>query len=365
MEACIEALYTIDGESDKRKTLEMIRVLKGAISVSKSRTGEVIYHFNRHEKKALSRTMNKYDRDTVRARVNIDNQKRDVLRKWNLVFGRQRKFTDSIRGFDDMLHEALETRHLLKLNADEEAEEEARRAAAAAAAEEEERRRQQEEAKKMPQITDPRKRRLGVRQTAPHGVTSTPVMVGVLPKLTSTGSLHNSHIETAKERRQRKEREAEEARKKKAEELPRFDKDLMEAFLTEQKTLHEDLLTRNALIKIKSSVDKDHVFFKYRLKTKLPDSAVSLLQQIERERSLSAMTSGTRPSTRSRLSTRHSTRTRSPCTRSSKGKEEEGDGEVEKFGDGNDRVPQTARNASPSPSQELPRLDRSKTVHFC
>jgi hypothetical protein len=51
MEACIEALYTIDGDTDKRKTLEMIRVLKGAISVFKSRTGEVIYRYNRHKKK--------------------------------------------------------------------------------------------------------------------------------------------------------------------------------------------------------------------------------------------------------------------------------------------------------------------------
>ncbi|XP_076435065.1 uncharacterized protein LOC143274944 [Babylonia areolata] len=358
MEACIEALYTIDGEADKRKTSEMIRILKGAISVSKSRTGEVIYHYNRHEKKALSRMMAKYDRDTVRAGVNIDSQKRDVLRKWNLVFGRQRKFTDSIRGFDDMIQEALANRHLVKYLTEEEGEgdgeeEQAPNEEAGKA----------EEAKKMPHIKDPRARRLGSRQTAPQGVVATQVMVGVLPKLQTASTLHNAHIETAAEIRMRREREKELERRRKQEELPKFDKELMDAYLTEQKTLQEDLLTRNALMKIKTSVDRDHVFFKYRMKTKLPDSATSLLQRIGSERSVSAMTGR---STRSRLSTRQSTRQgprpRSP--RSTKSQSEKG--EVEDATGRLDKVSLTARNVSPSPSFSDIRLtERAKTVHFC
>lgn len=361
MEACIEALYTIDGESDKRKTLEMIRVLKGAISVSKSRTGEVIYRYNRHEKKALSRMMAKYDRDTTRSRVNIDSQKRDVLRKWNLVFGRQRKFCESMRGFDDMIHEALTTRHLFKFRSDDDGEgkEEGEGNAEDDKAEEVE-----EEMRKMPQITDPRARRLGGRQVAPQGVVSTPVMVGVLPKLTA-GSLHNARAEKEEEERLRAEKEAEEERKRKARELPRFDKELMETYLTEQKSLHEDLLTRNALIKIKSTVDKDHVFFKYRMKTKLPDSASSLLQRLESERAVSAMTSiGTRPSTRSRLSTRHSTRT----FKSSKSVKSgfSGRDELEDMSQQLEQVSLTDRGSSHRRSliSELPRLERAKTVHF-
>jgi hypothetical protein len=52
-------------------------------------------------------------------------------------------------------------------------------------------------------------------------------------------------------------------------------------------------------------VEKDHVFFKYRLKTKLPDNPHGLLQQIERERSMSVMTTTSnvsRPCTRSESS---------------------------------------------------------------
>lgn len=363
MEACIEALYTIDGETDKRKTLEMIRVLKGAISVSKSRTGEVIYRYNRHEKKALSRMMAKYDRDTTRSRVNIESQKRDVLRKWNLVFGRQRKFCESMRGFDDMIHEALTTRHLFKFHTDDDEDDGKEEHDGEA---EEEKREEEEEKNKMPQIMDPRARRLGGRQTAPQGVVSTPVIVGVLPKLTS-GNLHNARIESEEEERKRKEKEADEERKRKARELPRFDKELMETYLTEQKSLHEDLLTRNALIRIKSTVDKDHVFFKYRLKTKLPDSACSLLQRLESERSVSAMTSVTRASTRSRLSTRHSTRqgVRQKSSKSVKsgvsGREE-----LEEASQMLEQVSLTARNPSRrgSLASELPKLERAKTVHF-
>ncbi|KAK7088028.1 uncharacterized protein [Littorina saxatilis] len=356
MEACIEALYTIDGETDKRKTLEMIRVLKGCISLSKSRTGEVIYRYNRHEKKALSRAMAKYDKDLRRSRVNIDSQKRDVLHKWNLVFGRQRKFCESIRGFDEMLHEALETRYLYKFASDEDGAEEEK---------EDEAEEVQDEVVKMPQISDPRARRLGGRQSAPQGVVSTPVILGVLPKLGASSSLHNARIETEAEERERHERKAEEERKLKARELPRFDKELMETYLTEQKSLHEDLLTRNAIVKIKSSVDKDHVFFKYRLKTKLPDSASSLLHRIERERSMSVTTamSGTRPSTRSRLSTRQGPRQKSSkstmSSRSLKGEE------LEEVCAKLDKVVVTARDPSPTQSQlSLPRLERAKTVHF-
>ena len=32
--------------------------------------------------------------------------------------------------------------------------------------------------------------------------------------------------------------------------------------------MHEDLLTRNALMKIKNFADNDHVFYKYRMKTR-------------------------------------------------------------------------------------------------
>ena len=369
----MEALYTIDGETDKRKTLAMIRVLKGALSVSKSRTGEVIYRYNRHEKKALGRTMARYDRDTARSRVHADSQKRDVLRKWSLVFGRQRALCESLRGFDDMLQEALTTRHLYQLGGSHEEDED--RARKEREERERERRRREEEeeeeaaaAQKMPQMTDPRARRVGGRQTAPQGVGSRPVMVGVLPQLTAA-SLHSSRAESQGEERARLEKAAEEERRRKARELPRFDKQLMASYLAEQRSLHEDLLTRNALVKIKSAVQRDHAFFKYRLKTRLPDSAFTLLQSLTGDRSLSATTTATRASTRSGLSTRQSARR--PSCKSSKsgaggagGREEEEEEEeegVEGAARRLERVSLTARDPSPT---SLPRLERAKTVHF-
>ncbi|XP_076452265.1 uncharacterized protein LOC143287908 [Babylonia areolata] len=373
MEACIEALYTIDGESDKRKTLEMIRVLKGAISVSKSRTGEVIYHYNRHEKKALGRAMAKFDRDTARSKVNIESQKRDVLRKWNLVFGRQRKFTESMRGFDDMLDKAISTRHLLKLPSDpkpqegegeEKVKEEEEKKKEEPAAEEAA---QEEDVVRMPLITDPRSRRLRGRPGAPQGVVATPAMVGVLPKLGAGGGLHNARIETEEEERARKEREkeaeAEEERQRRARELPRFDKQLMEAYLSEQRSLHEDLLTRNKLIRIKSSLDKDHVFFKYRLKSKLPDSAPTLLKSLERERTCSAATwAGPR------LGARHGVRLKS--SKSSKSwhsaamDESAEEAAALRLGKMALAATVTSPDLQSHPTDQFLGLERAKTVHF-
>ncbi|RUS83896.1 hypothetical protein EGW08_008310 [Elysia chlorotica] len=290
MEACIEALFKIEGENGRRKTIEMIRVLKGAISVSKSRTGEVIYHYNRHEKKALRRQLVKYDNDTRRSRMDIEHQKRDILRKWSLVFGRQRNFCESIRGFDEMLAEAILIRDKLK---DEEkdctdAEEEA-----AAEAEAERVRLEEEEEKQknaIPQIQDPRKRRLGANFNQNQAGTQPGVpaatTTGMLPKINMNTSLFNGRIETKEEEALRLAQEAEEERKRKQKELPRFDKELVQDYLDEQKSMHEGLLTRNALMKIKNFADNDHVFYKYRMKTRLPGSAQSLLHHIELERPL-------------------------------------------------------------------------------
>ncbi|KAL8596688.1 hypothetical protein ACOMHN_060548 [Nucella lapillus] len=196
---------------------------------------------------------------------------------------------------------------------------------------------------------------------------ATPPMVGVLPKLSAVGgSLQNARIEREEEERARKEKEAEVERQRKAKELPRFDKELMEAYLSEQKSLHEDLLTRNALIKIKTSLDKDHVFFKYRLKSKLPDSAPNLLQSIGRERTASAVTWAGSSRSRSRLSLRH----HGGRLRSSKSTKscQSGREEAEELGQRLEKVVVlTDRPSSPAQASQvsdLPRLDRAKTVHF-
>lgn len=360
MEACVEALFSIDGGQDKRKTLEMIRILKGAVSVSKSRTGEVISRYNRHEKKALNHLLAKYDRETAQSSARIDNQKRDILRKWNLVFGRQRNFCESIRSFDEMLEDAIVNRHNFKSVDNEAAANDAENADDSIGKENNEENKEEQTKAEVPQIVDPRQRRLpGQHSTPSQPTVAGPVILGVLPKLNITGNLHNSRIETKEEELARLEKEAEEQRKQKAKELPRFDKELMQKYLDSQKSLQEDLITRNTLLKIKSTLDCDHVFFKYRMKTQLPASAPELLQHIEHERALSVTTP--RGFTCSRFSTYHQPsstgRRSSRSLKSRSGVREERTAREKHPG---------ATNSTQQPTQNeyVQSTDRVKNVHF-
>ena len=63
LDECVEALYNKESMQDKRKTLSIIRVMKGAISVSKSRTGECIFRHNKLERDKLDRTVKKFKSD--------------------------------------------------------------------------------------------------------------------------------------------------------------------------------------------------------------------------------------------------------------------------------------------------------------
>ncbi|GFO04619.1 PiggyBac transposable element-derived protein 4 [Plakobranchus ocellatus] len=205
----------------------------------------------------------------------------------------------------------------------------------AAEAEAERLRLEEEEKKKLaiPLIQDPRKRRIHAHLNPSGAQTGVPATAtGMLPKINMSTSLFNGRIETKEEEELRLAQAAEEERKRKQKELPRFDKELVKEYLDEQKSMHEDLLTRNALMKIKSYADNDHVFYKYRMKTRnalmkiksyadndhvfykyrmktrLPGSAHSLLQHIELERPLEP--GEVRPPTRhtSRPDTRQTTR---------------------------------------------------------
>ena len=64
MDECVEALYDKSSMENRQKTLAIMKVMKGAISVSKSRTGECIFRHNKFEKKKLESTIKKFKSDT-------------------------------------------------------------------------------------------------------------------------------------------------------------------------------------------------------------------------------------------------------------------------------------------------------------
>lgn len=103
----VSSLFKIDGDSNKQKTLNTIRVMKGAISVSKSRTGEVIYHSNKQESEGLQRQIKGFERSQSHLKSTYDSKKRTTLRRWTLVFEKQKSMNESIREFDSLLTQAI------------------------------------------------------------------------------------------------------------------------------------------------------------------------------------------------------------------------------------------------------------------
>ncbi|OWF55299.1 uncharacterized protein LOC110461942 [Mizuhopecten yessoensis] len=104
----VSSLFKIDGDSNKRKTLNTIRVMKGAISVSKSKTGEVIYRSNKLENEGLQRQIKRFEKARLHLNSTYDSKKRTTLRRWALVFEKQKSMNESIREFDMLLSQAID-----------------------------------------------------------------------------------------------------------------------------------------------------------------------------------------------------------------------------------------------------------------
>ncbi|ESO95364.1 hypothetical protein LOTGIDRAFT_232052 [Lottia gigantea] len=292
MHACVDSLYTIDGDTDKSKIMDIIRVMKGALSVSKSKTGDVIYRSNKNEVKILDRQLAKVDKDVVRAKTNIECQKRDVLRKWSLVFGNQKTLCESIKSFDEMINSALEKQlseteersNLVEQSLNSYREEEAPNDSGHwGKLNLKSNRRQSQVAKpsshfgktlSMPVLVNPNESK---SKAVPRVSDST--VPASLPKINTGGSFFSNIVDHTTKRHKRHQ----EAANKKGE-FPDFSRSTMESYFDEQKQLHEELMTRNSLNRLKSNIDGGHNFYKLRIRTKLPEEPTLLIESIETDR---------------------------------------------------------------------------------
>ncbi|KAK6184231.1 hypothetical protein SNE40_006741 [Patella caerulea] len=293
MHDCVDTQSTVDGDTDKSKVMETARVMKGALSVSKSKTGEVIYRTNKNEVKYLDRRLLKFDKDITRAKTNIECQKRDILRKWSMVFGQQKTLCESIKSFDEMINSALE-KQLMEtnersyqlencLNSHREDEPVAASNSWSKLKGADERRQSKQvsgfgNSLSMPVLVNPKRSRTNpaVPRLKESGVPAS------LPKINNfRGGNFFSGVVDEKSKAHRQEKERENAKK----EFPDFSKSTMESYFNEQKQLQEDLMTRNSLSKLKNSVNEGHNFYKLRIRTKLPEDADLLIESIETDRS--------------------------------------------------------------------------------
>lgn len=86
---CVESLYDCVTSDDRSKTLQIIKVLKGAISMSKSRTGDCIFRSNRTMQRELDRLVKIEVRNSNYTIARIDNSKKLVVGRWTRLLENQ------------------------------------------------------------------------------------------------------------------------------------------------------------------------------------------------------------------------------------------------------------------------------------
>ncbi|KAL5017221.1 hypothetical protein ScPMuIL_006810 [Solemya velum] len=90
MDLCVTSLYSVDGTTNRRKTLEIVKVMKGAVSISRSHTGEFIYRSSKTEKNNLKRQLQQYAKMSADVVTSIGVQQRTVMRHWGQLVERQK-----------------------------------------------------------------------------------------------------------------------------------------------------------------------------------------------------------------------------------------------------------------------------------
>lgn len=108
MNSVVNSLYQLDDSMSKQKTIEIKRVMRGALSMSRSTTGDNTFHVNKFASKGLEQQIKVLDKAKIQCRNGINSRKRTALRKWCLVFGKQKSMNDSIKELNDVLTKAIE-----------------------------------------------------------------------------------------------------------------------------------------------------------------------------------------------------------------------------------------------------------------
>lgn len=87
---CVENLYDNGVKTEGRtKTLNILKVMKGAISMSKSKTGECIFRNNKTEKTNLVQTIKRHKKDNIYNVARIDTNKKLLVGRWTKILEKQ------------------------------------------------------------------------------------------------------------------------------------------------------------------------------------------------------------------------------------------------------------------------------------
>lgn len=89
LDKCVEALYDSVTADNRTKNLQILTVMKGAISMSRSKTGECIFRTNKNEKKNLERLLKIEGRNANYTISQIDSHQKHVMSRWSKVLENQ------------------------------------------------------------------------------------------------------------------------------------------------------------------------------------------------------------------------------------------------------------------------------------
>ncbi|XP_048751879.2 uncharacterized protein LOC125663627 [Ostrea edulis] len=283
MKSVVNSLYQFDETMNKRKTIEIKRVMRGALSTSRSTTGDNTFHINKFANKGLEQQIRVLDKAKIQCRNGINSKKRTALRKWCLVFGKQKSMNDSIKELNEVITKAIEEDGFLESRMNPEDEEKV-----------EEEQIEELENNTEPEPVDKRSgmdpsqiRALMIKQqrggieikTNEQGITSM-----LLPKIDfGNTNMKLENVELDPETPQAQE-----------DIWPLKDTTWVSSYIKDQREKHDQLFTKNILKSIQIGMTKTNPLHSFRLRAKISDDPMDLLRQLT-----SAKTA--RPSTRDPL----------------------------------------------------------------
>ena len=294
----VETLYSLDGDTPKRKIIDMKRVMRGALSISRSASGDEVFRCNQFENIGLKQSLRLLDRAMNQSRNSHNSKRRTVLRHWSLVFEKQKSMNESIRELDSVLHEALEDRKFMVSGKTKEQREIEEAEIARQKALEELQRQQEEQPQEIEPTTksmDPAQIRALMlkKKTAGAKKADGPTATVLLPKIDFGDTDLKIEVELDPEEPREKE-----------DIWPLKDTTWINNYVKDERIRHDELVTRNILKTIQEGLTRHHTFYRFRLRGQLSDDPLEVLKTTSAK---------SRPATRSKRplpfksSTAHST----------------------------------------------------------
>jgi hypothetical protein len=268
MNSVVNSLYQFDETMNKRKTIEIKRVMRGALSTSRSTTGDNTFHINKFANKGLEQQIRVLDKAKIQCRNGINSKKRTALRKWCLVFGKQKSMNESIKELNEVITKAIEEDGFLETRMHPEDEEKL-----------------EEEQVEEPEITtepEPDVKRSGMDPSQIRALMIKQQRGGIEIKTNEQGitSMLLPKIDFGNTNMKLEDVELDPETPVQEDIWPLKDTTWVNSYIKDQREKHDQLFTKNILRSIQIGMTKTNPLHSFRLRAKISDDPMDLLRQL-------------------------------------------------------------------------------------